>query len=478
MKFTDMLRICYQDLTCKKSRTLLTVIGVIAGVCAVLLMSSIGLGMKKNQEKLLSEMGDLKQITIYNYNDQKPIDEEVLARWEKLPGVKALSPIYTPDSLQIKFYAKNKRYMVEYLNLVGVRPGFLEKMGFTYIEEPKGKTSVKAGKEKAELSASPLQSTKLTHRSGMGGGSFLGRRVISGCVGEAFAYAFVDTMKKEGNNQVIYEKDEAGNPIKPAFVDLHGDRISLALQIGEGEQSKEIVKDFQVDGRLKENSGKLYQSYNGVFLDIDTVREMERMASPKEFRKKKKNYNQVIVLVNHINDAEAVEKAIKEDGYDTNSLVETRKSFQKNRQQQMQMLYSTSLLAVFVAAISIMNTMIMSVSERTKEIGVMKVLGCYVSDIRRLFLLESATIGAIGGVLGIGLSYLLSFLLNRFGSSLVPNAAGTELGIEGAIIEEVSVLPPILALGGLVFAILIGAAAGFLPANRAVKISAIEAMKA
>ena len=72
-------------------------------------------------------------------------------------------------------------------------------------------------------------------------------------------------------------------------------------------------------------------------------------------------------------------------------------------------------VSLFVAALSIANTMTMAIYERTKEIGVMKVLGCGLGKIRAMFLVEAAMIGFLGGVFGVAISYALSLLLNTFG---------------------------------------------------------------
>ena len=74
--------------------------------------------------------------------------------------------------------------------------------------------------------------------------------------------------------------------------------------------------------------------------------------------------------------------------------------------------YRSRLL--FVAAIGIANTMMMSIYERTKEIGVIKVLGCAMGNIRSMFLIEAGFIGFVGGVAGVILSYGVSFLINKF----------------------------------------------------------------
>ena len=87
-------------------------------------------------------------------------------------------------------------------------------------------------------------------------------------------------------------------------------------------------------------------------------------------------------------------------------------------------------ISLFVAAIGIANTMMMSIYERTKEIGVMKVLGCSLGNIRAMFLTEAAFIGFVGGIIGLIISYILSFVCNLFLPALV--------GYEG---QNISVIP-------------------------------------
>ena len=135
-------------------------------------------------------------------------------------------------------------------------------------------------------------------------------------------------------------------------------------------------------------------------------------------------------------------------------------------------------VSLFVAAIGIMNTMIMSVSERTKEIGIMKALGCFVSDIRKLFLLEASYIGLLGGIVGSALSGIISFIINI----VYVNLSGAQL--EESLIKylltspnRISIMPLWLFLFGVLFSMLVGLAAGTYPALKAVKISPLEAMK-
>lgn len=125
-------------------------------------------------------------------------------------------------------------------------------------------------------------------------------------------------------------------------------------------------------------------------------------------------------------------------------------------------------VSLFVAAIGITNTMMMSIYERTKEIGVMKVLGCDLRNIRSLFLMEAGFIGFIGGVIGLILSFGLSFVINK----LAQSAQDMSLGA-----GDISYIPLWLMVLSLAFAILVGMVAGFFPARRAMKLSPLAAIR-
>lgn len=132
-------------------------------------------------------------------------------------------------------------------------------------------------------------------------------------------------------------------------------------------------------------------------------------------------------------------------------------------------------ISLLVAALGITNTMIMSIYERTREIGVMKVLGCLLTDIRQLFLWEAGIIGFTGGITGLLLSIGASLLLNRFGGSLGGFLGGGS-GPDGQPLP-ISVIPLWLSCSSVGFATLVGLVSGFAPANRAMKLSALEAIR-
>ena len=114
--------------------------------------------------------------------------------------------------------------------------------------------------------------------------------------------------------------------------------------------------------------------------------------------------------------------------------------------------------------------MVMSVYERTKEIGVMKVIGASLGDIGNMFMIEAAMIGFIGGVFGLIVSFGLSWLLNTVGAGLIQNFIGG-----GG--STVSVIPWWVAIAALLFATVMGLISGYAPARKAMNLSALEGLR-
>ncbi|HZV01504.1 MAG TPA: FtsX-like permease family protein, partial [Planctomycetota bacterium] len=127
------------------------------------------------------------------------------------------------------------------------------------------------------------------------------------------------------------------------------------------------------------------------------------------------------------------------------------------------------LLALVVATFGIVNTLLMAITERTREIGVMKALGATRSTVRRLFAVEAAAIGLVGGA-GGALFAILVGLAGNVIAQRFPVAAA----LKG---YSVFVFPWWLVLGSIAFATLVGALAGIYPANRAARLDPIDALR-
>jgi putative ABC transport system permease protein len=124
-------------------------------------------------------------------------------------------------------------------------------------------------------------------------------------------------------------------------------------------------------------------------------------------------------------------------------------------------------VALLVACIGIINTMTMSIYERTKEIGIMKVIGASITDIRNMFIAESTMIGLIGGMVGIVISLVLSVLINLI--------AGFFVGGTGGV--TISYITPGLVVFALVFSALVGLLSGVRPAIKAANLSSLDAIR-
>jgi ABC-type antimicrobial peptide transport system permease subunit len=187
-------------------------------------------------------------------------------------------------------------------------------------------------------------------------------------------------------------------------------------------------------------------------------------------------YQQVRLNVDNTKNVIEVQDKIKELGFQSYSQMQYLQPLKDASNTLQMVLGALGFVAMLVSAISIANTMIMSIYERTKEIGIMKVLGCVIKDIRKLFLFEAGIIGLFGGLIGIILGYLSSFLINKFGKPLFGALMSGNYMYDMAN-TRFSIIPLYLPLISLAISVAVGLISGYFPARRATKISAIEAMK-
>ena len=138
MKRNDLLRMCLQNLMRRKSRTFLTVLGVLIGCCSIVIMVSLGIGMKETQERLLSEMGDLTIITVnapQGGRGKTKLDDPLLKRLRSLSGVEAVTPRLRLEADSITLITgTGRRYVADWTTVVGLDTDELEKMGYQLLE--------------------------------------------------------------------------------------------------------------------------------------------------------------------------------------------------------------------------------------------------------------------------------------------------------------------------------------------------------
>ena len=134
MKLRDMIAMCLSNLLKRKVRTLLTVIGVVIGTCAIVVMISLGIGMQQTQEAALAQMGDLTMIQVYNWSGSQDIpnlDDDILSEIKGMEHVAAVTPAKYAEWGQ--FQIESGKYIYEG-TIYGVYLDQLETLGYVAQE--------------------------------------------------------------------------------------------------------------------------------------------------------------------------------------------------------------------------------------------------------------------------------------------------------------------------------------------------------
>lgn len=428
MKWSDLFVLSLQNLWRRKLRTILTIVGVMIGSCSIVIMISLGLGLNKSMEDTYARQGSLTTITINNYNyggsnrgNQVQLNDPMLQKIEKQDHVVYTTPLI---DMSADMQLITGRY-VGYANITALKP------------------------DAPEFFDMQLEQ-----------GEYLGS-------GSASAFEFLFGADVPSNFQKKNARRWTG---EAPDVDWLNDKFTLDVNTYDNNTGDVRTKSYKakVTGILAYNNsgGSNWSTY----CTIDTLKKLYRENKKAFYREpnfsnyetawvKVDDYKNVVEVLDYIRDE------LKLEAY---SPVDSIESAKKANQSLQLMLAGLGSIAMLVAAISIANTMLMSIYERTREIGVMKVLGCKMRNISMLFLNEAAFIGFFGGILGLGLSYGLSAILNY---------AFTYSNLGGYGGSMSSYIPPYLALVALVFSTLVGILSGLYPSQRAMRLSALAAIR-
>jgi ABC-type antimicrobial peptide transport system permease subunit len=240
-----------------------------------------------------------------------------------------------------------------------------------------------------------------------------------------------------------------------------------------GAAEKVDYKQYKFKGVGIMDESSDYDVAYTVYMPINVLKGINEDTAKAEKRRYDKSapYQQAMVYVDDIDDVRAVSDAIREMGFQTSSLTDALDIAQGQARMIQAFLGGIGAISLLVAALGITNTMIMSIYERTKEIGVMKVIGANLPDIRKLFLVEAAIIGFVGGLTGVALSFGASALMN---TALMPLLNGVLGGLD---FSHISIIPFWLPLAAIGFSTVIGVLAGYSPARRAMNLSALESLR-
>ncbi|MCY6369636.1 ABC transporter permease [Clostridium ganghwense] len=454
MNSIDLLRMGLKNLFRRKLRTFLTTLGIIIGTVSIVVTVSLGVGLKEFSRKQVMQWGNINVIDVRPQyrrgmmsggnrgEDRNLLKKADFDKIKKIRDVELICPIMNVNAKLI-----SGRYSAQ-VNICGVKPEYMDKLGYK-IEEGR----LLRGGDKLNLVFGNKAALRFVKE------------------GASENYDYYPRDGKEMKPKVKVLKDKMLLSFDPDYGRKKTFAEQMEEQADEQTRQKKVIPPHKIKGVgvLKEDFSYDYS----VFMSIDELKKLKEDYDKKvDSRSKKiKGYESAKVKIKDVNKVKEAQQKIKDMGYEAYSLVDQLSYIEKTTNIIQMVLGGIGAISLLVAAIGITNTMVMAIYERRKEIGVMKVIGASLKDIKKLFLFEATMIGLLGGTFGLIVSFLLSQGINVVGKSFMQSQGQLPEG------TALSVIPLWLALGALGFTTIIGLISGYLPARKAMKLSALEAIK-
>lgn len=453
MKINDVLSLSWRNLMRRKTRTFLTILSVVIGIVSIILMLSFGFGIQKQQEASIKMLGNLTTVSVnpMNYFDPNSdgpvptsgiITDKVLEEIKQNPLVKGAFGVKR-GNFQISTNTKD----LEFWNQIQI---------FSIKDLKENGVTLQDGTPIPDLRDFEYFVTAETY-------PFKVKRSSNDRWGE-----FQDM-------EPLYDFDFANAKIN--F--LLGYKDSGQSIFDGGKTYEEVKAVFR--GKLARSD---YLESGTIIVSESTAeklnQKLQKLYGETQSKKPKRNikiYDEAKVFAKTIDDVQQVIDNVKEKGLNAYSNIDFINAEKEQARVIQLVLGGIGSIALLVSAIGISNTMLMSIHERTKEIGVMKVIGAQVRDVRRIFLIEAMLIGVLGGIIGVLISIGASSIANNIANNSM-NSIGIGMMMESEDVwKGISYIPIWLPLIAVAFSGLIGLLAGYLPARRATKLSAIEAIR-
>lgn len=440
MKKSDIFAMALKNLKGRRSRTKLTIIGVVIGTCAIVIMISIGAGINNMLTQEYKSSSTATRISIYANTDSNadeadkiPLNDSAVSYFKSMDHVETVLPVINmSDYVSIT----RGKYTYNGDSVMAVDFDTLEKLG----------VQVENGTLKRQSDPYTVY------------------------VGSTAVTNFAD---KQGNS-VECEYDDNFNLVS-CEIDPLKDTFYLAPAVLDAENqtaSSSATHKLRVAGVLSGSGSSGLDSIGSIFIDIRAAEKIIREYNAINNKPNKPvEYSEVFVYTDKIDNVKSVQSNLNAVGLSTYSNQDDQEYIKKIMTVVQVVLGAIGAVSMFVAAFGISNTMIMAVYERTKEIGVMKVIGCDISDIKTVFLCEAGLIGFIGGVIGVFISIIVSLIANAVAGAVLSSTLS-----DMSIRVTVSSVPLWLVVLGIGFSVLVGVISGVSPANRAVKVSALKAI--
>lgn len=461
MKIPDLTELALRNLRESLLRNSLTTIGISVGVASLVAMLSLGIGLQQLASRRLGKSGLFDTVIVSSRREMRGMD-----RAEERNG---------PAPGESRVLDEGARVEIERLpNVVEAYPDIRFNSELRYEDKPHLTT----------ISAMPMSAKSSDGFEGMQGSYFSSDSAPEVILQKAFAEELLGKTPKLGAPEpnvaelaapllgkelvLRYAQREIA-PAAKTETTSSDELADTAYSVVSREQELKIVGVSDLDpesmrGPMRAKAFlplKLGESLH-VMQSTD-LREVSRAASDQPV------YSSVSVKVRKPSQVQAVEDAIKKMGFTTFSIIDASKSIQTFFKVLDVFLLIFGSLALAVASIGIVNTLVMAILERRREIGIMKAIGASDRDVQMLFFAEAGAMGILGGVVGVALGWAIGKVID----------AGTNVWLRSQSFppDHFWVVPWWLVGVAILFSFIVSLLSGLYPAGRAARLDPVQALR-
>ncbi|MFH1313394.1 MAG: ABC transporter permease [Candidatus Eisenbacteria bacterium] len=471
MTLLDMFELGFDNLRRTKLRTALTVLGVVIGIGALTSMVSFGTGMQKNITEAFKENDLFTSLFVTAVK----IDVEEVAHG----GIENIA-----ESLKKPATRLTDSTLADIKNIDGVEIAFPE------ISFPV-KIRINGQETATTLEALPAVMGEYRPFSELAAGEFFADDSAAAVV---LRWETLQRMNREAEDRDSADSSGAYSSETTTVLDpdsiigsqveivsavldvdrMRSDPMGTFLRSG-GRPFTESTTELRLCGVLEQPSQFSESRFRGgVIVPTKTAERIPRLGFSSVWdllrgRGDDGTYSSLYVRVKRMADMKPVREQLESMGLNVVSISDELKEIRRAFLIVDSILGAVGTIALVVAALGIANTMVMSILERTREIGIMKAIGGSEGEIRMIFFVEAATIGVIGAAFGLVLGWAVTRVAN-----LVVNA---HLMPEDLPSVNMFYFPAWLILGAIAFSIVVSLAAGLYPAVRASRVDPVEALR-
>ena len=464
MKLYDVTDLALRNLRESIFRNSLTTIGISVGVASLVAMLSLGIGLQQLASRRLEKSGLFDTVVATSKRDMRnfretrdegptpanspALDESARLKIEQLPGVVEAYP-------DIRFVTELRFDGKPHLTMVSGVPFSARNNNDAFDGMQGSFFSSDAGSEVILQKSFAEELLLITPKPGTDDTDI--GQLAKSLVGKEMTMRYAERKTSPSTPSSF------SLPLSPSSSTSSAD--GSAYSVVSRELTLKIVGVTDLDPDSMRGSARAR-----VFLPLKLLQSLHVMSESRDASASSgPTYPSLSVRVGNPNLVSAVENAIKKLGFGAFSLVDATRSVRQFFAVLDGFLAIFGSLALAVASIGIVNTLVMAILERRREIGIMKALGASDADVRGLFFAEAGAMGLVGGVVGVTLGWVIGRLIN-FGTNIY-------LARQHFPPAQIWSVPLWLILGAIGFSTLVSLAAGLYPAIRAARLDPVQALR-